>query len=118
MFDTKADLLNYSMHFTSLFLCMVIMLTRQIKGCSIESEDIVKKIAAELRKMETNDCMLYTPSLADYEQNCSRSTLTCFALEVNVLVLEIKSVTWNSKQLFNMLNRLSKKIAPLVQVGK
>uniref|UniRef100_A0A672S6G5 Interleukin-21 n=1 Tax=Sinocyclocheilus grahami TaxID=75366 RepID=A0A672S6G5_SINGR len=90
----RTELLHYSMHFTSLFLYLLIMLTRQIKCqsiCSKESVKMVKRITTELSKVK-NDSMLYTPTLSDYEQNCSRSTLTCFAMEVNVLFVEIQSV--------------------------
>ncbi|XDV32459.1 hypothetical protein PO909_003263 [Leuciscus waleckii] len=119
IFDMRTDLLHYSMCFTSLFLYLLIMLTRQIKCvsiCSIESVEMVKKIAEELSKVE-NDCMLtlYTPTLAvaDYEQNCSRSTLMCFALELNVLFVEIQSVaklnSWPQK-LPRLLNNIKYKL--------
>ncbi|XP_043114719.1 interleukin 15, like isoform X2 [Puntigrus tetrazona] len=88
----RTDLLYYSMHFTSLFLYLLIMLTRQFKCqlvCSKESVEIVKMITRELGKAKY-DGMLYTPTLADFE-NCSSSTLMCFALEVNVLFVEIQS---------------------------
>lgn len=66
------------------------MLTRQIKcQCSKESVEMVKMITKELS--QNNDCRLYTPNLTDYE-NCSKSTLMCFALEVEVLIVEIQSV--------------------------
>ncbi|XP_073674040.1 interleukin 15, like isoform X2 [Garra rufa] len=95
IFDMRTDLLHCSMRFTSLFLYLLIILTRQrqIKCqavCSKESVEMVKRIAGELSKVK-NDIMLYTPTLADYEK-CSKSTLMCFALEVNVLFAEIKSV--------------------------
>uniref|UniRef100_A0A8C2A4S7 Interleukin-15 n=1 Tax=Cyprinus carpio TaxID=7962 RepID=A0A8C2A4S7_CYPCA len=122
-FDMKKGLLQYPMHFTSLFLYLLIMLTRQIKcQCSKESVKMVKKIATELSKVkndsmlytptladyEKNDSMLYTPTLADYEQNCSRSALTCFALEVNVLLVEIQSL---AKFQFWQLPRILKLLA-------
>uniref|UniRef100_A0A8C1NHH0 Interleukin-15 n=1 Tax=Cyprinus carpio TaxID=7962 RepID=A0A8C1NHH0_CYPCA len=121
-FDMKKELLQYPMHFTSLFLYLLIMLTRQIKcQCSKESVKMVKKIATELSKVknnsmlytptladyEKNDSMLYTPTLADYE-NCSRSALTCFALEVNVLLVEIQSL---AKFQFWQLPRILKLLA-------
>uniref|UniRef100_A0A673H4M1 Interleukin 15, like n=1 Tax=Sinocyclocheilus rhinocerous TaxID=307959 RepID=A0A673H4M1_9TELE len=65
----RTDLLHYSMRFTSLFLYLLIMLTRQIKCqpvCSKESVEMVKRIARELSQVK-NDSMLYTPTLADYE---------------------------------------------------
>uniref|UniRef100_A0A8C2FAY0 Interleukin-21 n=1 Tax=Cyprinus carpio TaxID=7962 RepID=A0A8C2FAY0_CYPCA len=143
-FDMKKELLQYPMHFTSLFLYLLIMLTRQIKcQCSKESVKMVKKIATELSKVK-NDSMLYTPTLADYEasviqsekaqmshlsqsvtakykndsmlytptladyENCSRSALTCFALEVNVLLVEIQSL---AKFQFWQLPRILKLLA-------
>ncbi|XP_077064729.1 interleukin 15, like isoform X2 [Siphateles boraxobius] len=77
--------------------------------CSRESVEMVEKIAVELNKVE-NDYMLYTPTLAvaDYE-NCSRSTLTCFALELNVLFVEIQSVDKLSQKLLRLLNNLKYK---------
>lgn len=85
----KTDFLHYSKHFILLFLYVAIVLTRQIKcGCSRESEEWVNSIAVKLRQMEANDCMLYTPTLADYE-NCSNSTLHCFMWEMDVLLFEI-----------------------------
>lgn len=105
----RTDLLHYSMRFTSLLLYLLIMLTRQIKchsECSKESVEIVKRITRELSQVK-NDSMLYTPTLADYE-NCSRSALTCFALEVNVLMVEIQSL---AKFQFWQLPRILKLLA-------
>uniref|UniRef100_A0A673IIM5 Interleukin-21 n=1 Tax=Sinocyclocheilus rhinocerous TaxID=307959 RepID=A0A673IIM5_9TELE len=106
----RTELLHYSMHFTSLFLYLLIMLTRQIKcQCSKESVKMVKRITTELSKVK-NDSMLYTPTLADYE-NCSRSTLTCFAMEVNVLFVEIQSVAkFQSRHLPKILKLLTYKL--------
>ncbi|KAI7800690.1 putative interleukin 15 [Triplophysa rosa] len=116
MFVIKTNLLHYSMHSASLFLYVVIILTRQIKcnvrpkfGCSYEGIAEVTTFAVELRKMETHGCMLYTPTLADFEQNCSKSTLTCFKLEVEVLMVEIQSETRFS-QLRRILNKLTTKL--------
>uniref|UniRef100_A0A671S7T3 Interleukin n=1 Tax=Sinocyclocheilus anshuiensis TaxID=1608454 RepID=A0A671S7T3_9TELE len=112
IFDMRTDLLHYSMRFTSLFLYLLIVLTRQIKCqpvCSKESVEMVKRIARELSQVK-NDSMLYTPTLADYE-NCSRSTLTCFALELNVLFVEIQSVAKSqSRQLSRILKTLTYKL--------
>ncbi|XP_056119296.1 interleukin 15, like isoform X2 [Rhinichthys klamathensis goyatoka] len=113
IFDMRTDLLHYSMCFTSLFLYLLIMLTRQIKCvsiCSRESVEMVEKIAVELSKVD-NDCMLYTPTVAvaDYE-NCSRSTLACYALELNVLFVEIQSVAKLSQKLLRLLNKLKYKL--------
>lgn len=104
----RIDLLHYSMNLTSLLLYLLIILTRQIKSqvCSKESVEIVIKITEELSQVK-NDSMLYTPSLADYEQNCSRSTLACFALEVKVLFFEIQSV---AESLSQNLSRILKKM--------
>ncbi|XP_039527013.1 interleukin 15, like isoform X2 [Pimephales promelas] len=113
IFDMRTDLLHFSMCFTSLFLYLLIMLTRQIKCvsiCSRESVEMVEKIAVELSKVDS-DCMLYTPtaSVADYE-NCSRSTLACFALELNVLFVEIQSVAKLPQKLLRVLNNLKYKL--------
>ncbi|XP_039527016.1 interleukin 15, like isoform X5 [Pimephales promelas] len=72
---------------------------------------MVEKIAVELSKVDS-DCMLYTPtaSVADYEQNCSRSTLACFALELNVLFVEIQSVAKLPQKLLRVLNNLKYKL--------
>jgi len=54
IFDMRTDLLHFSMCFTSLFLYLLIMLTRQIKCvsiCSRESVEMVEKIAVELSKV-------------------------------------------------------------------
>lgn len=54
IFDMRTDLLHYSMCLTSLFLYVLIMLTRQIKCqsiCSRESVDMVKRITVELSKV-------------------------------------------------------------------
>ncbi|TRY89852.1 hypothetical protein DNTS_024918 [Danionella cerebrum] len=98
--------------------------------CSPESVDMVNRIAAELILVE-NDCLLYTPALEDYEgkpvssitsatdctffcahlyQNCSSSTVTCFALEVGVLLFEtqIHRVAVMIRQLQRILQKLSK----------
>uniref|UniRef100_A0A8C1HGA7 Interleukin 15, like n=1 Tax=Cyprinus carpio carpio TaxID=630221 RepID=A0A8C1HGA7_CYPCA len=110
IFDMRTDLLHYSMRFTSLLLYLLIMLTRQIKchsECSKESVEIVKRITRELSQVK-NDSMLYTPTLADYEQNCSKSTLKCFELEVNVLFVEIQSAAKSqSRRLLRILKTLT-----------
>nr|AAI62086.1 Il15l protein [Danio rerio]BAD77933.1 Interleukin-15_3 [Danio rerio] len=65
----RTDLLYYSMLCTSLSLYLLIMLTRQIKSqsvCSRESVEMVKQIAAKLNNVE-NDCMMYTPTQANYK---------------------------------------------------
>ncbi|XP_067307327.1 interleukin 15, like isoform X7 [Pseudorasbora parva] len=117
IFDMRTDLLHYSMCFTSLFLYLLIMLTRQIKcqpACSKEGAGIVKNITDELIEAvwflswQEKEYMLYTPTLADFKQNCSSSTLTCFALELNVLIFEIQSVSTKFQKLFRILNNLSK----------
>uniref|UniRef100_A0A8C1PXH9 Interleukin n=2 Tax=Cyprinus carpio TaxID=7962 RepID=A0A8C1PXH9_CYPCA len=109
IFDMRTDLLHYSMRFTSLLLYLLIMLTRQIKchsECSKESVEIVKRITRELSQVK-NDSMLYTPTLADYE-NCSKSTLKCFELEVNVLFVEIQSAAKSqSRRLLRILKTLT-----------
>ncbi|XP_067307321.1 interleukin 15, like isoform X2 [Pseudorasbora parva] len=116
IFDMRTDLLHYSMCFTSLFLYLLIMLTRQIKcqpACSKEGAGIVKNITDELIEAvwflswQEKEYMLYTPTLADFK-NCSSSTLTCFALELNVLIFEIQSVSTKFQKLFRILNNLSK----------
>ncbi|XP_059370513.1 uncharacterized protein LOC132108058 isoform X2 [Carassius carassius] len=112
IFDMRTDLLHYSMNLTSLLLYLLIILTRQIKSqsvCSKESVEIVIKITEELSQVK-NDSMLYTPSLADYE-NCSRSTLACFALEVKVLFFEIQSVAESlSRDLSRILKTMKYKL--------
>uniref|UniRef100_A0AAZ3S9J1 Interleukin n=1 Tax=Oncorhynchus tshawytscha TaxID=74940 RepID=A0AAZ3S9J1_ONCTS len=72
------------------FLFFIAMTTKQAYGksmCSKELPGIVRKCIEEVLKMESFDCRLYTPTLADY-QKCPTSTLICFEKEVNVLVLE------------------------------
>ncbi|XP_050985033.1 interleukin 15, like isoform X2 [Labeo rohita] len=113
IFDMRTDLLHYSMRFT-LFLYLLIMLTRQrqIKCqsvCSPESVSLVQWIAKELDKVNC-DTMLYTPTLEDHK-NCSRSTLMCFALEVNVLTVEIQIANKSqSVKLLRILDKLKHKL--------
>ncbi|XP_009289920.1 interleukin 15, like isoform X2 [Danio rerio] len=110
-FDMRTDLLYYSMLCTSLSLYLLIMLTRQIKSqsvCSRESVEMVKQIAAKLNNVE-NDCMMYTPTQANYKQNCSKSTITCFAFEVSVLSVEIQVESLAFRQLQRILNRVTKR---------
>uniref|UniRef100_A0A9J7YC95 Interleukin-21 n=1 Tax=Cyprinus carpio carpio TaxID=630221 RepID=A0A9J7YC95_CYPCA len=120
IFDMRTDLLHYSMRFTSLLLYLLIMLTRQIKchsECSKESVEIVKRITRELSQVK-NDSMLYTPTLADYEQNCSKSTLKCFELEVNVLFVEIQSAAKSqSRRLLRILKTLTHQKSRLIRPG-
>ncbi|XP_005157574.1 interleukin 15, like isoform X1 [Danio rerio] len=111
-FDMRTDLLYYSMLCTSLSLYLLIMLTRQIKSqsvCSRESVEMVKQIAAKLNNVE-NDCMMYTPTQANYKQNCSKSTITCFAFEVSVLSVEIQVESLAFRQLQRILNRVTKRL--------
>ncbi|XP_042269124.1 interleukin 15, like isoform X3 [Thunnus maccoyii] len=56
------------------------------KLCSLDSITRVNKLIND--KDLLLDCMLYTPTTGDYKQNCPRSTLDCFADEVNVLFEE------------------------------
>nr|CDM74103.1 Interleukin-15 like [Oncorhynchus mykiss] len=73
------------------FLFFIAMTMKQAYGksmCSKELPGIVRKCIEEVHKMESFDCRLYTPTLADYQQKCPTSTLICFEKEVNVLVLE------------------------------
>lgn len=114
IFDMRTDLLHNSMHFASLFLYLLIILTRQIKcqsRCSKESVVMVKRISRELSQV-INDSMLYTPTLDDYEQNCSKSTLMCFALEVKVLFVEIQNV---AKYRSHPLPRVLKTLTDMLQ---
>lgn len=69
------------------FIAMTMKQAYGISICSKELPRIVQKCIEEVRKMESFDCRLYTPTLDDY-QKCPMSTLTCFEKEVNVLVLE------------------------------
>lgn len=109
----RTDLLHYCMLCTSLSLYLLIMLTRQIKSqsvCSRESVEMVKQISAKLNNVE-NDYMMYTPTGANYK-NCSKSTITCFAFEVNVLHVEIQieSVTLMFQQLQRNLKGVTKRV--------
>ncbi|KAK6295740.1 hypothetical protein J4Q44_G00334530 [Coregonus suidteri] len=76
-------------------LFFIAMTMKQAYGqaiCSQEIHQIVRKfIKEEVHKMESFDCRLYTPTLADYKQKCPRSTLECFTKEVKVLVLESRN---------------------------
>uniref|UniRef100_A0A4W5Q978 Interleukin n=1 Tax=Hucho hucho TaxID=62062 RepID=A0A4W5Q978_9TELE len=72
-------------------LFFIAMTMKQAYGQSTSSTElsgIVLHFIEEVHKMESFDCRLYTPTLADYQQKCPWSTLTCFEKEVNVLVLE------------------------------
>nr|XP_046171422.1 interleukin 15, like isoform X4 [Oncorhynchus gorbuscha] len=57
--------------------------------------------------IESFDCRLYTPTLADYKK-CPRSTLTCFTTEVKVLMLQYgkRSSSLHQKRLTKRLTKL------------
>ncbi|XP_031429152.1 interleukin 15, like isoform X6 [Clupea harengus] len=52
------------------------------------------------------DCRLYTPTVDDYKQICTLSTLNCFAEEVKVLDMEIEDRTL--RVVFALRKRLKK----------
>ncbi|CAB1347656.1 unnamed protein product, partial [Coregonus sp. 'balchen'] len=90
-------------------LFFIAMTMKQADGesiCSQEIPKIVQKCIEEVHKMESFDCRLYTPTLADYQQKCPMSTLKCFEAEVYVLVLESGSKFLRKTQLTKRLNGL------------
>ncbi|XP_067451668.1 interleukin 15, like isoform X3 [Thunnus thynnus] len=77
------------------------------KPCSRDSIRHVNKLIND--KDLLLDCMLYTPTTGDYKQNCPRSTLNCFADEVNVLIEESnKNIA--AQRLYGMLKALAGRI--------
>ncbi|KAL7831805.1 hypothetical protein AOLI_G00293530 [Acnodon oligacanthus] len=98
------------MDFAPLILYFVVMVMRQAKChsvCSSETVTEVKSLISKLARQELYDCRLYTPTLNDYEQNCSKSILTCFKKEATVLIGENKFL---SKRIIDMLHSLSKQL--------
>uniref|UniRef100_A0A672LF81 Interleukin-21 n=1 Tax=Sinocyclocheilus grahami TaxID=75366 RepID=A0A672LF81_SINGR len=56
-------------------------------------------------------CLQFYTKKYSFSQNCSRSTLACFALELNVLFVEIQSVAKSqSRQLSRILKTLTYKL--------
>nr|XP_046171418.1 interleukin 15, like isoform X1 [Oncorhynchus gorbuscha] len=94
------------------FLFFIGMAMKQAYGQSISSSEIHQIVQTfikeEVHKMESFDCRLYTPTLADYKQKCPRSTLTCFTTEVKVLMLQYgkRSSSLHQKRLTKRLTKL------------
>ncbi|KAL6471099.1 hypothetical protein MHYP_G00197490 [Metynnis hypsauchen] len=97
------------MDFAPLILYFVVVIMRQAKChsvCSSETVTEVKSLMSWLANKELYDCRLYTPTLSDYEQNCSKSILKCFEKEATVLIGENKK----SSKLIRMLHQLAKQL--------
>ncbi|XP_044211298.1 interleukin 15, like isoform X2 [Thunnus albacares] len=95
----------------SVLLCCICLpvLTQgnKLKLCSLDSIARVESLIKD-KDLKLLDCMLYTPTTGDYK-NCPRSTLNCFADEVNVLIEESnKNIA--AKTLFRMLKSLAGRI--------
>uniref|UniRef100_A0A673WKD2 Interleukin n=1 Tax=Salmo trutta TaxID=8032 RepID=A0A673WKD2_SALTR len=94
------------------FLFFIAMTMKQAYGPAISSPEIHQIVQTfikeEVHKMESFDCRLYTPTLADYKK-CPRSTLTCFTTEVKVLMLEYgkRSSSLHQKRLTKRLTELT-----------
>ncbi|XP_045580361.1 interleukin 15, like isoform X2 [Salmo salar] len=94
------------------FLFFIAMTMKQAYGPAISSPEIHQIVQTfikeEAHKMESFDCRLYTPTLADYKK-CPRSTLTCFTTEVKVLMLEYgkRSSSLHQKRLTKRLTELT-----------
>uniref|UniRef100_A0A4W5RF26 Interleukin n=1 Tax=Hucho hucho TaxID=62062 RepID=A0A4W5RF26_9TELE len=98
------------------FLFFIAMTMKQAYGQSISSPEIhqivQKCIKEEVHKMESFDCRLYTPTLADYKK-CPRSTLACFTTEVKVLMLEYGKCSSSLHQ-----KRLNRRLTELTSLTK
>ncbi|KAM4627697.1 interleukin 15, like [Polymixia lowei] len=70
-------------------VCLLVLAPGQTQGpCSFETVTVIQEVMGNVKKMNSLDSRLYTPTLEDYQQKCPSSTLNCFAKEANVLHLE------------------------------
>lgn len=69
------------------FLSFVCMITVSSRFCSRDLIAGVKHLQQEAPNKKSLYCSLYTPTIQDYE-NCPRTTLKCFASEMDVLIDE------------------------------
>ncbi|XP_069017128.1 interleukin 15, like isoform X3 [Embiotoca jacksoni] len=78
----------------SVFLCFVCVLARppqttaRTKRC--QTQDIIQRVQILMNAAPTQslDGRQYTPTVLNYEQNCPKTTLNCFADELKVLIDE------------------------------
>ncbi|XP_036417131.1 interleukin 15, like [Colossoma macropomum] len=99
------------MDFAPLILYFVVVIMRQAKCHSVCSSETVTEVRNLMKRLpieELNNCKLYTPTLNDYEQNCSRSMLKCFEKEAAVLITENNGIP--SKKLIMMLHKLARQL--------
>ncbi|XP_053503839.1 interleukin 15, like isoform X2 [Ictalurus furcatus] len=106
----RAEQHQFYMELTPLLFYFGAMVLRQAKCnsvCSSESITLVQSFLSNFSKLGLNDSKLYTPTLSNYGQNCSRSTLRCFEMEMIVLVGE----TGQNSTLPKRLNSLSRQLS-------
>ncbi|XP_059187883.1 interleukin 15, like isoform X4 [Centropristis striata] len=90
--DVMMILLRGRIAVASAYLCFVCLLAVVSQPVSRPcSKDIIKRVKSLIEKepqLRWLDCRLYTPTVEDFRQNCPRSTLKCFADELQVLIEE------------------------------
>ncbi|KAF4086007.1 hypothetical protein AMELA_G00101630 [Ameiurus melas] len=119
----RAEQHQFYMEFTPLLFYFGAMVLRQAKCssvCSSESITLVQSFLGNFSKLGLNDSKLYTPTLSNYgrlqdvvfslQQNCSRSTLRCFEMEMIVLVGETGQNSTLPKRLKSLSRQLSDKL--------
>ncbi|XP_031429149.1 interleukin 15, like isoform X3 [Clupea harengus] len=89
-----------------LVLNVVTMVMRQTIGQCHGTAQVVHDVQRYVLAMRALDCRLYTPTVDDYKQICTLSTLNCFAEEVKVLDMEIEDRTL--RVVFALRKRLKK----------
>ncbi|XP_059187885.1 interleukin 15, like isoform X6 [Centropristis striata] len=89
--DVMMILLRGRIAVASAYLCFVCLLAVVSQPVSRPcSKDIIKRVKSLIEKepqLRWLDCRLYTPTVEDF-RNCPRSTLKCFADELQVLIEE------------------------------
>ncbi|XP_058270570.1 interleukin 15, like isoform X2 [Hemibagrus wyckioides] len=122
----RADQHQFYMELTPLLFYFGAMVLRQAKcssPCSLEIQNVVKSFLDVLSKVDLYNSTLYTPTLNNYKQNCSRSTLKCFGKEMTVLVQETdlpqSTISTLPKRLHELARHLSDKMpCPQCEVYK
>ncbi|XP_046719645.1 interleukin 15, like isoform X1 [Silurus meridionalis] len=122
----RAEQHQLYMELTPLLFYFGAMVLRQVKcECSMETIRHVQLFMGNLSKGAVNDSKLYTPTLSNYwmlqgvvfslQQNCSRSTLNCFAEEMIVLVQETETNTELPIRLKKLIRHLNDKMTSCPQ---
>ncbi|XP_053363883.1 interleukin 15, like isoform X5 [Clarias gariepinus] len=113
----RDDPKQFYMELTPLLFYLGAVVLRQVRCNSFCFHETLKLVELLQKDFPTTeyDSRLYTPTLSNYEQNCSRSTMECFGEEMNVLLQETQKTKFLPiqklpKRLNSLKDRLKDKV--------